>query len=270
MQWAFPKLEMVAPGLARSLFIRLFFTPFRYPVPEKEQKAETFAEKLRIGSPGKETQMFQWGKGERYILVVHGWAGRATQFRRFVKPLMASGFMVVGFDGPAHGQSQGKRATFKEFEDTMRQIYSKFGEPTAIIAHSYGGNAVLYAAVNGLPVKKLINIASPTIADDIVDTYLQALGASPQIKEHFYDFIQKQYGQPFEEFTALHFVKQLRAPLPLLIVHDEDDKEVSLKHPEALLKVYPSARFLKTEGLGHTRILRDDSVIREVVTFINN
>ncbi len=269
MRWGFPKLEAVAPGLARRLFIRLFFTPFRYPVPEKERKAETFSEKSRIGSPGKETQVYAWGKSDRYVLFVHGWAGRATQFRRFVKPLLQSGFAAVGFDGPAHGQSQGKRATFLEFEVTIRNIYERFGEPTAIVAHSYGGNAVLYAAVNGLPVRKLINIASPTIAEDIVDTYLKALGASEKTKGAFYDFILKKFGQPFDHFTALHFVKHLPAPIELLLVHDEDDKEVGPQHPEALLKVYPEAKLIRTSGLGHTRILRDDSVISEVVTFIN-
>jgi pimeloyl-ACP methyl ester carboxylesterase len=269
MRWAFPKLEVVAPGLARRLFIRLFFTPFRYPVPEKERKAETFSGKSRIGSPGKEAQVYAWGKSNRYVLFVHGWAGRATQFRRFVKPLLDSGFAAVGFDGPAHGQSQGKRATFLEFEVTIKNIYSRFGEPVAIIAHSYGGNAVLYAAVNGLPVRKLVNIASPTIAEDIVDTYLKALGASDKTKGAFYDFILKKFGQPFDHFTALHFVKHLPAPIELLLVHDVDDKEVGPQHPEALLKVYPAAKLIKTSGLGHTRILRDDSVISEVVTFIN-
>lgn len=270
MRWAFPKLEVLAPRLAQRLFIRLFFTPFRYPVPEKERKAESFAKKSKIGTTGKEIQVFVWGESDRYVLLVHGWAGRATQFRRFVKPLLESGFSVVGFDGPAHGQSKGKRATFREFDETIRNIYGRFGEPAAIIAHSYGGNAVLYAAVNGLPVQKLINIASPTIAEDIVDTYIAALGASPAVKHHFYDFIQRKYGQPFEQFTALHFVKHLPRPLALLLVHDDNDKEVGPQHPMELLKVYPSARLMRTAGLGHTRILRDDGVIRKVVTFINN
>lgn len=270
MRWSFPKLEALMPGVARRLFIKLFFTPFRYPVPAKERKAETFAAKSRIGVPGKEAQIYEWGAGDRYVLMVHGWAGRATQFRRFVKPLMTNGFKVVGFDGPAHGQSQGKRATFLEFEETIQHVYKRFGEPTAVVAHSYGGNAVLYAAVNGLSVKKLVNIASPTIAEDIVDTYLKALGASPKVKQEFYYFIEKQYGRPFEQFTALHFVKKLTSPIPLMLVHDEDDKEVGIQHAEALLEMYPSAKLVRTSGLGHTRILRDDFVIREVVTFITN
>lgn len=268
MQWAFPKVEALSGSLASKLFIKLFFTPFRYRVPEKEKKAETFARKIRLGPSGNETQVFEWGTAKRYVLFVHGWAGRATQFRRFVKPLLAAGFGVVGFDGPAHGQSQGKRASFKEFEEAIRQIYAKYGEPEAIVAHSYGGNAVLYAAVNGLPVPKLINIASPTIAEDIVDTYIKGLRASARVKRDFYDYISSTYGQPFDNFAALHLVKQLPAPVRLLLVHDEKDKEVGPHHPEELMKIYPSAKLVKTSGLGHTRILRDNSVIREVVTFI--
>ncbi|MBT1689486.1 alpha/beta hydrolase [Dawidia soli] len=276
VRWAYPRVEKVAPGLAHRYFVRLFFRPVRYPVPEKEKKAESFAQPFTFAAAGKRIQAYTWSPtpvagppaGSPYVLVVHGWSGRATQFRRFIKPLLAKGYSVIGFDGPAHGHSQGTTTHIVEFEETLQKIIALKGIPEAIIAHSFGGGAVLMAAMHGLPVKKLINIASPTIGDEIIQTYLRAIQGSPATGTFFKAYVLRTYGKPFDEFTALHFIRHLPAPLPLMLVHDAGDREVSLAHAEALVRVYPAARLLRTEGLGHTRILKDDEVIRACETFI--
>lgn len=268
IRWGYPKVEAIFPPLAYRFFTKLFFTPLKYKATDKERKAETFSEKFNVTVAGKKIQCYRWGKSSKSVVVVHGWAGRATQFRRFVKPFVKAGYQVIGFDGPAHGQSEGKRTTIAEFEEALKEIYKIIGESEAIMAHSFGGGAVLFAAMNGLPVKKIINIASPTIADEIINTYLNAIGGSEKTKVFFKKFIQQKYGKPFEEFTASRIVKQITQPIDLLLVHDEDDKEVSMEHPLELISQYPSARLLKTKGLGHTRILKDNHVIQEIVTFV--
>lgn len=269
VRWFFPKLEIIAPFLARRYFIKIFFTPLKYGVPEKERAIENMAEKFSINVSGKRIQCYSWGKGPM-ILLVHGWAGRATQFRRFIEILTANDYRVVGFDGPAHGNSEGKQTNIIEFEQVLKVIFKDAGEPEAIIAHSFGGGAVLHAAMNGLPVKKLINIASPTIGDEIINTYLKAINGSPATGAYFKKWILHHYNKPFDEFTSLYFIEHLKNPVDLLLVHDEDDKEVILKHALQLKQRYPVARILVTKGLGHTRILKDDDVIEKCVTFIGN
>lgn len=264
----FPWLEKLTPALANRFFAHLFFTPIEYPTPEKEKKAERFAEKFMILADGKQIQCYQWGNGSKTILVVHGWAGRATQFRRFVKPFLKEGFQIIGFDGPAHGKSDGRSTDVIEFKNTIKAIATRYENITGILAHSFGGIASLSAVAEGLSVNALVNIASPTLAGEIINTYLKALGGSVRTGEEFQKFVIRKYGQPFEDFSSLNFIKQVPKDFNLLLVHDEHDHEVSMKHPEELLKIFPQAKLLKTTGLGHTRILRDENVIREVVTFI--
>jgi pimeloyl-ACP methyl ester carboxylesterase len=269
IRWAYPRVEKIAPGIAHRYFVRLFFRPTRYPLPEKEKKAESFAQPFSFEAANKRIQAYTWGAATSpYVLVVHGWSGRATQFRRFVKPLLAKGYSVIGFDGPAHGHSQGTQTHIVEFEETLQKIFALKGVPEAIIAHSFGGGAVLMAAMNGLPVKKLINISSPTIGDEIINTYLRAIQGSPATGTYFKDYVLRTYGKPFDQFTALHFIRHLPAPLPILLVHDANDREVTLAHAEALVRAYPTAKLFRTEGLGHTRILKDNEVIRVCETFI--
>jgi predicted alpha/beta hydrolase family esterase len=268
VRWFFPKLERIAPFLAHRYFLKIFFTPLQFPVPEKERKAKKFARLFNLTVDEKNIHLYSWGEGKEFVLCIHGWAGRGTQFRRFVKPLMKEGYRVVAFDGPAHGQSDGKKTQIIEFGSVLKKIYEHEGIPTAIIAHSFGGSAALFAAMNGLPVRRLINIGSPTIGDEIIRTYLRNINGSWATGEYFKRYMLKTFGKPFDEFTALHFVKHLPEPVSLLLVHDEDDKEVIMKHPEELIRIYPSARLLRTTGLGHTRILKDDGVIAACVTFV--
>ncbi len=136
----FPWLETRMPAIANRLFAHLFFTPIGYPTPEKEEKAETFAEKFRIQVDGKHIQCYRWGRASKTILVVHGWAGRATQFRRFVKPFLKEGYQIIGFDGPAHGKSDGKSTDVIEFKNTIIALATRHGNIAGILAHSFGGD----------------------------------------------------------------------------------------------------------------------------------
>jgi hypothetical protein len=268
IRWVYPKLETAIPFLAYRLFVYIFFTPLRYRPTEKERKAVLFSEMFTITAAGKKIQCYRWGSFSRYVLVVHGWAGRATQFRRFIKPLNNAGYSVVGFDGPAHGKSEGRNTDILEYETVLKTFVEQQGIPDAIIAHSFGGAAVIFAAAHGLPVKKLINIASPSIGDEIIDTYLKAINGSEKTKLFFKKYVLQKTGKPFDAFTASYKIKEVKQPMELLLVHDEGDNEVSMNHPLAIQKVYPKAELLRTTGLGHTRILKDNAVIRQVVTFI--
>jgi esterase/lipase len=267
VRWTFPKLERILPFVAHRYFIKIFFTPLNYSVPAKEKEIELKAEKFTITAAGKKVQCYAWGKGP-VVMVIHGWAGRATQFRKFIPVLNKAGYRVVGFDGPAHGQSEGTRTNIIEFEEAFRNLYAQVGEPEAILAHSFGGGAVLYAAANGLRVKKLINIASPTIGDEIINTYLRAINGSRSTGNFFKSYMIKKYGRSFDEYTSSHLIQKVKQEIDLLLVHDEDDKEVGLEHAYELKRVYPRATLLVTKSLGHTRILKDERVIDQCVTFI--
>lgn len=267
VRWFFPLLEKTLPFLAHRYFIKIFFTPLKYKTPEKELEWENKSQKFSVLASGKRIQCYSWGKGP-VILLIHGWAGRATQFRKFIEAFTEIGYRVVGFDGPAHGKSEGKKTNIDEFYEALKSIYKVTGEPVAIICHSFGGSAALFSAKEGLAVRKLINIASPTIGDEIINTYLRAINGSKSTGDYFKRYVMQQTGKTFDDYTSLNFIRHIKHEISLLLVHDEDDKEVYLKHAQALKEVYPAAQLLVTKGLGHTRILKDDRVIANCVTFV--
>lgn len=270
IRWAFPKLEKISPSVAAVYFERIFFTPFRYTATGKEKEFELSAAKSTILVDGKNIQTYEWGAEDQpYVIVVHGWAGRATQFRKFVPIFNQAGFRVYGFDGPAHGKSEGKRTTIVEFEHVLRKIVEVKGIPAGIIAHSFGGGASIFAIRNGLPVKKLISIASPTMSDEIIRSYLNAIGGSWPTGVRFKELIQKRYGKPFEEFTASFAIKHI-STLDLLLIHDTEDRDVSIMQAQEMVKLYSKSKLITTQGLGHNRILKDETVITSCLDFIKN
>jgi esterase/lipase len=269
IKWLFPKLERYAPLVAQRFFIRIFFTPLNYAVPEKEKAIREKADKFLIRVGGRKIQCYRWGSGPM-IVVVHGWAGRASQFRKFIPALEQSGYSVCGFDGPAHGESDGLSTNLMQFREVLQALWDLNGVPEAVIGHSFGGSAALFAAMNGLPVPKLINIASPSIGDEIIQTYLTTIGGTWTTGNYFKSWIIKRTGKTFDEFTAMHFVRNLKAEVALMLVHDVDDQEVSISQARALKDVYPGTILLETSGLGHTRILKDPDVIGKCVTFIRD
>ena len=55
---------------------------------------------------------------------------------------------------------------------------------------------------------------------------------------------------------------------PALIIHDHDDDVVPCRQGQAFAQSWPRARILSTRGLGHRRVLRDPTVVQEVVRFV--
>jgi len=241
---------------------------------EKEKELVKTAHEFSVTINGKRIQAYRWGtmassadrRGPK-ILLVHGWAGRAGQFRGIIPALLAKGYQCVAFDGPAHGRSDGKQTNPVEFADTMKEIAKVEGDFHAIIAHSFGGVASLYAISQGLPVKKLVNIASPTMAEQVILNFRRALNASAAAGEAFRKHLIDTYGFTFEEISSLHLITKISS-LDLFLIQDEDDPEVLPINATEMVKIYPSARVLFTKGLGHTRILRDESVISAILDFL--
>jgi pimeloyl-ACP methyl ester carboxylesterase len=57
--------------------------------------------------------------------------------------------------------------------------------------------------------------------------------------------------------------------IPLLVVHDRDDKEVPYSVGRSIASQWPSAEMIITEGLGHKRILGDPNVRDAAVRFVD-
>jgi len=267
IRWAFKNLEKTLPWLANRWAVKLFFTPIHFPEPEAEKKMAITGSGFTLKHKGKNIRGYYWGQGP-VVVLLHGWSGRGLQFFQFITKLVDNGYRAVTFDGPAHGKSDGKTTDLLEYSEVIAMIANKFGDINSLVGHSFGGVAALYSIREGLVVNNLVMISTPTIAEDIVREFLNKINGSPKVGLFFKNYFFKKFGKDFDSFSARALAEDIK-DLPILLIHDEEDREVPIQHPLLFQEVKPEAKLIRTKGLGHTRILKDAKVIDETISFIN-
>ena len=97
----------IAPGVAAGMARRLLMRPRVNPPRSFESDAYAGAERItfRFGLAG-----WRWGAPGPIVLALHGWQGRPSQFKHFVKPLVEAGRQVIALEAPAPGRSPGREA----------------------------------------------------------------------------------------------------------------------------------------------------------------
>lgn len=269
----FRAVETVSPPLAGKWAVRLFFSPMKYKRPERELawlKGATIQNVPFSGFyPRRQAEsyyrLYQWGAGPT-VLLVHGWAGRGSQMAALVKPLVEAGYGVVAFDAPAHGDSPGKRTNILEISQIIREIEAITGGFYAMIGHSFGGVAAAFALNEGAQSQKLVTIGSPAYMDSVFGQFSQQTGASGKALTYLKNHLETMTNRDIDDFSLVNLVSKMNKPG--LIIHDQQDREISYTQAMSLSKHWPQSRLILTEGLGHHRILRDAQVISAVLDFV--
>jgi hypothetical protein len=119
---------------------------------------------------------------------------------------------------------------------------------------------------HSLKIENAVLIGTPSNPSDIIRNFTLIINASERIGKYITAYIERTYGKPFEKFHALETGKD--ADIPLLVIHDENDNEVSVRDARALIPVLKQGQLFITQGLGHTKILRDAEVIDKAISFI--
>jgi pimeloyl-ACP methyl ester carboxylesterase len=207
-----------------------------------------------------------WGQGQP-VLLLHGWGGHAAQLAAFVEPLVASGFRAVAIDLPGHGRSAGSRSSLRHFAAAIEAVEDAQGPFAGLVAHSFGCAGTTLAAHRGFAPRAAVFVAPPSRFATYFDTFSASLGLPAPVAARFVELGQQFVGLRFDDVEPRRLAPDRR--LPLLVVHDRGDDEVPFAEGQELARLWPGARFLGTEGLGHYRLLRDARVVDATVGFLN-
>lgn len=258
-------LGRVSPSLAARFATRLFTTPPRYIPSEREASTLHSASSVAIICGDREIQVWSWGEGPA-VLLVHGWGGRASQMTTFVPPLLAAGYRVVAFDGPAHGHSAGKRSSLPAFARAIEACDEVFGPFRAIVAHSMGTAATMMALRRGARAEAAV-LFGPTSRPG---EYLRHFAGLIALPDDAFLLMQKRIGARFQmSWEDLDMPRiASKFSIPAIIFHDRDDMDAKWADGKEISESWPGATLVTTEGLGHRRILRDPDIVRQAVDFI--
>ncbi|MWB96378.1 alpha/beta fold hydrolase [Flavobacterium sp. GA093] len=260
--------SFISSKLATSFAAKLFTTPIKHKIPtrELEMDQKSIQKTLYVGAIDKEILVYEYGKSEKKILLVHGWSGRGTQLFKIADELVAHGFSTISFDAPAHGKSVGKTAIMMDFIASILEIEKQYGPFEIAIGHSLGGMSVLNAIKRGLKVKKAVIIGSGDIVQDILDDFISKMKLKPIYSQYLCSYFEDKYQVKMNDFSAYKAAEEVKNPV--LVIHDKEDHDVPLKAAIHIHKHLENGQLILTEGLGHRKILGDKHIIQKIIEFI--
>jgi pimeloyl-ACP methyl ester carboxylesterase len=263
----FAASALLFPELAGAWAERMFLTP-----PRNGGVAAALdlidARSSLIEHKGRHIATWRWGSRDApLVILAHGWGGYAAQMRAFVFPLLSAGFQVIAYDQPAHGVSEGKLTGLPDFADVLAEIAWHHGGAHAFIGHSLGAAAAgLALAHRKVRFEKVVLVSPPADLVGYSRRFARWHWIPEPVRNAMQSAIEDRYGVLWENLDVARLAPRLSTPA--LVIHDRDDHWVSWTQGAQVANLWPGARLLSTDGLGHGRILGAETVTRAAADYI--
>ncbi len=259
-------LITVFPPLGLRLAYKIFCYPFNYKLKPNQKAYLKQIRKADLVYDNQSIALYSKGSGGTHILCLHGWRSNAYRWKKFLESFDLNTYTVHALEAPAHGASSSVSCNIPLYAKAIEEFCKQKHKPDAVIAHSMGCLSALhlFAEQKMLSPKKLILLAPPGRAQDFVDFYVKALGLKESAIQRLEHFFLQKFGYSIEHFSLQNLAPQVNTPS--LIVHDKQDKDVSVKYVEELQVQWSSPQYYFTDGYGHK--LKHISVLKKVLNFI--
>lgn len=255
------------PGLAAAWAHRLLSRPERHAPQDWESVAPADFD-CDVVEGGLVARVWPAERADAPTVVfLHGWSGRWSQFAPLIVALRGAGFRCVTIDPPAHGDSPGVEAHPIAFADAVFAAAERFAPVHGAVGHSMGAGALAYALTLERFAERAVLVAGPASMSRVLERYSDLLRLGTRARKALFARVGRRMG------VAEHDLDVERLPRPdglkVLVVHDQDDREVPVAEAEAIKRNWPDAQLHLTAGLGHRRVLCDPEVVARVVAFLS-
>lgn len=252
-----------APGLAAAFTENLATRPRRTLRPRATAgQASGQWVTLRYGLKAK-----RWGEQGPVVLALHGWEGHPDQFRTMGAALAERGYRFYALAGPGHVPGTGREADPALFAAALHEARAEFSEVSAVVGHSMGAGALLWALREGLETERAILVAGSAGFRSVLERTAARVGLPREASQRFLGRMARRTGHALSDADAERLLPAVRQPL--LIVHDRGDQIIPYSDATTLMQHADNAEHLSTEGLGHNRVLAADAVVDRVAGFLN-
>lgn len=214
---------------------------------------------------------YEWGSGDKVVLLVHGWQSRASRFAVIGQALIERGYTVVSFDAPGNGESPGERTHVFHYATAIRALGSRYGTLEAVIAHSFGALATFIAVRGGVATRRIVTVAgvhdfASIVRDFGISVGLDA-GGERRLRRKTEVWAHARGVDPWRDVVSE--LDPTDTHTPVLVVHDAGDREVALEQAMQIVEAHTGpVETLITDGLGHNRVLSDAAVVERITRFV--
>jgi pimeloyl-ACP methyl ester carboxylesterase len=268
IQWFFKTINIFSDSISLYFASKLFTTPINFKIPKRELAMDEAAQKktLHVSSIQKDIHILSYGYSDKKVLLTHGWAGRRTQLFMIANLLLEKGFMVIAFDAPSHGKSTGKTTNLIEYIASIKAINKEFGPFEAAVGHSFGAMAIMNTQAETAIFKRLVTVGSGDTMEDILINFANNLGLNANFGHQLKKYFEKKWNIQLIDYDTNEVAKKVK--IPVLVIHDVLDGDVAVSCAVNIRLNLKKGTLLLTEGLGHTKILRDKETANRIVNFI--
>jgi pimeloyl-ACP methyl ester carboxylesterase len=150
----------------------------------------------------------------------------------------------------------------------LAEVAAYHGAVHAVIGHSLGASAIALALASAKAAfGKAVLLSPPSDMVGYSRRFARWHWMPEPVRRAMQTAIEERYGVLWESLDMARLGSRLAAQA--LVIHDRDDRVVPWTQGAQVARRWPGARLLSTDGLGHRRILADESVTRAAAEFIS-
>ena len=261
-------LQYASPKKSAEIIWHYFTMPGRSVFKQNQLDLLSQATTSQTSYQGDLIRSYRWGTKGPKVLLCHGWRSKIADFRKMILAFVEQGYVVEGLDLRAHGNSEGKHTALPEYRDILKNHMVKNGPYDTIVGYSIGALAsgiVLSELAPKFQPKNYFVISGPPYVRYFFRDIVRDTGCSEAVYEAMCDIVKKKYNQPIDYFDLRIKMQDLK-DIQTHLIYCEDDQVIPFQKGLELEECWPNASFVHTKGLGHYKIIANESIIKYILT----
>ena len=277
-----------------TLFLILLHIGFRAPRIRETQTPETLGISFKevsiptvSKSPKTTKKLFGWllpvEDSMETLIILHGWGGNAELMLPVAVPFYRKGMNILLIDSRNHGNSDSDSfSSLPRFAedlgksiDWLKQNHPNQSQKIAVLGHSVGASAVLFAASKRKDIDAVISISAFAHPEWLMQRFLEGihlggLGLPQFLITFILRYIQWVIGHTFLEIASLHTVCEIDSPI--LLVHGKEDTTVPIEDARAIIENCPEPHItlLEIDDAGHESVDKIEFHAEKLISFLRH
>jgi len=266
-------LSFVAPKYGGKVAVTIFQKVRIKKIKRREAKFYETAKHFRVKREGLEDlHCYEMGDPNgKLVFLVHGWDSNAGSLSRFATELASKNFRVISFDLPAHTNTKETHTNLYVCKEALKTLIVHINPTVSfnVISHSFGSSLTSYVmAETDYKFDKIVFLSVNNSIETIFRHFQKLLGFNERIYNEVNKWVVKIIKEDLSEMIIANKLK-LSNFKEILIIHDKFDKVIGFNNAEEIHKAIPNTVLKSYEKIGHYRMLWNENVVSDAVTYLS-